>query len=411
MTSAPCPGGRMQTEQQVIVVGGGPVGLMAALRLAGFGIAVTVLEAEMDFADDLRASTFHPPTLDMLEGYGLAAPLIAQGLVSPQWQIRMHESQERVVFDLGVLSQDTGHPYRLQCEQSRLVRLLAARIADEPGVTLQMGCRVHAVDQDADSVTARATTADGEPLAVSGRLLIAADGARSQVREHLGLSMAGETYPETTILATTAFPFERHLEDLSNVNYVWTRAGTFSLLRLPSLWRCSLYPDADESIEAALMPEAIERKLQRIVPQDRAYEVMQCRPYRIRRKIVDDFRHGRVLLAGDAAHNNAPSGGMGMNGGIHDAFALTAAIHAIGPGGNPAGLDVYNRSRRPIAADEILLQAHENRSRMQERDVGRRRESFDALKAVVDDPDRLRAHLLKSSMIAGLRRAEQLAST
>ena len=100
-----------------------------------------------------------------------------------------------------------------------------------------------------------------------------------------------------------------------------------------------------------------------------------------------------------------------MNGGIHDVFALTAAIHAIGPGGDPLGLDVYNRSRRPIAADEILLQAHVNRSRMQERDVGRRRESFEALKAVADDPGRLRTHLLKSSMITGLRRAEQLAST
>ena len=100
-----------------------------------------------------------------------------------------------------------------------------------------------------------------------------------------------------------------------------------------------------------------------------------------------------------------------MNGGIHDAFALTAAIQAIGPDGDPAALDVYSRSRRPIAADEIQLQAHENRSRMQERHAGRRRESFEALKAVVDDPDRLRTHLLKSSMITGLRRAEQLAKT
>lgn len=398
----------MQILQQVIIVGAGPVGLMAALRLAGFGLTVTVLEAETDIADDLRASTFHPPTLDMLEGYGLAAPLIAQGLVSRQWQIRMHESKERVVFDLGVLANDTGHPYRLQCEQSRLVRLLAARLADTPGVTLRRGCRVHAVEQDADSVTAHAMV-DGKPVAVSGRLLIAADGARSPVREHLGLTMRGETYPETTILATTRFPFEEHLEGLSNVNYVWEQAGTYSLLRLPSLWRCSLYPDADESIEAALMPEAIERKLQRIVPRDQPYEVMECRPYRVHRKIVDDFRHGRVLLAGDAAHINSPSGGMGMNGGIHDAFALTAAIHAIGPDGDPAALDVYSRSRRPIAADEILGQAHENRSRMQERDVARRRQSFEALKAVVDDPDRLRTHLLRSSMITGLHRAEQLA--
>ncbi|WP_439532799.1 FAD-dependent oxidoreductase [Polymorphobacter sp.] len=395
--------------QHIVIVGAGPVGLTAAMRLAHFGIPSTVLEAGTEFADDLRASTFHPPTLDMLAAYGLAQPLIDQGLISRQWQIRMHESQERVVFDLGVLADDTDHPYRLQCEQSRLVRLLAARLQDTPEVTLHMGCRVTAVSQDADSVTAHATTADGEIMAISGRLLIAADGARSPVREHLGLTMRGETYPETTILATTRFPFEDHLEGLSNVNYVWTRAGTYSLLRLPSLWRCSLYPDADESIEQALQPEAIERKLQRIVPRDRPYEVMETRPYRVHRKIVDDFRHGRVLLAGDAAHINSPSGGMGMNGGIHDAFALTAAIHAMGNSNDLSALDGYSRSRRPIAADEILGQAHENRTRMQERDIERRRATFSALQTVVSDPDTLRTHLLRSSMITGLRRADELA--
>lgn len=395
-------------EQQVVIVGAGPVGLVAALRLADFGIRVTVLEAETEPTEDLRASTFHPPTLDMLDGYGLATPLIEQGLISRQWQIRMHESQERVVFDLSVLANDTAHPYRLQCEQSRLVRLLDVRVKDLPGVILRRGCRVTAVSQTANTVTAHAVTDDGESLAVTGRLLIAADGARSLVREHLGLAMEGETYPETTILATTRFRFEDHLEGLSNVNYCWTRAGTFSLLRLPSLWRCSLYPDADESIEAALRPEAIERKLQRIVPQDQPFEVMEIRPYRVHRRIVGDFRHGRVLLAGDAAHINSPSGGMGMNGGIHDAFALTKAIQAMWSSDALDRLDAYTRSRRPIAAEEILGQAHENRSRMQERDPERRRQAFAALQAVVADPEKHRAHLLRSSMISGLRRAEQL---
>ncbi len=397
-------------QQQVVIVGAGPVGLMAALRLATIGIRATILEAETGFADDLRASTFHPPTLDMLDGYGLATPLIEQGLISRQWQIRMHESQERAVFDLDILANDTAHPYRLQCEQSRLVRLLVARLKAMPGVTLRRGCRVTAVSQTAGTVTAQAVTVDGESLAVTGRLLIAADGARSQVREHFGLAMHGETYPETTILATTRFRFEDHLEGLSNVNYCWTRAGTFSLLRLPELWRCSLYPDAGESIEAALQPEAIERKFQRIVPQDRPYEVMETRPYRVHRRIVDNFRHGRVLLAGDAAHINSPSGGMGMNGGIHDAFALTNAIKAMWASDELHRLDVYNRSRRPIAAEEILGQAHENRSRMQERDADRRRQAFTALQAVVADPEKRRAHLLRSSMITGLRRAEELAA-
>jgi len=79
-------------DNQVIIIGAGPVGLVTALRLASFGIASTVLEAEPALAHDLRASTFHPPTLDMLDDYGISDELIARGLLCPSWQIRMHET-------------------------------------------------------------------------------------------------------------------------------------------------------------------------------------------------------------------------------------------------------------------------------------------------------------------------------
>jgi 3-(3-hydroxy-phenyl)propionate hydroxylase len=120
-------------ERRVAIVGAGPVGLVLALRLATLGVPSTVLEAEADISEELRASTFHPPTLDMLDGLGLAAPLVAQGLVTPSWQIRRHEDGARAVFDLSVLRDDTAHPYRLQAEQWRLSRLVLARLAaDHP---------------------------------------------------------------------------------------------------------------------------------------------------------------------------------------------------------------------------------------------------------------------------------------
>src|SRR5690606_20286947 len=165
--------------------------------------------------------------------------------------------------------------------------------------------------QDEDGVAVRVGS-DGAETIVAGRWLVGADGARSTVRRLVGLALEGATYPETVILATTLFPFEAHLEGLSNVNYCWDDGGTFSLLRLPGLWRCSLYPDAGESIEAAMRPERIEAKLQRIVPRPEPYEVIEIRPYRIHQRIVPTYRAGRVALAGDAAHLNSPSGGMGM---------------------------------------------------------------------------------------------------
>ncbi|MEQ9812798.1 MAG: NAD(P)/FAD-dependent oxidoreductase [Azospirillaceae bacterium] len=392
-------------ENRIIIAGAGPVGLVAAIRLAEAGIPCTVLEAEAAPQEDLRASTWHPPTLDMLAPYGLADRLVAAGLVTPTWQIRMHRSGERAEFDLGILADVTDHPFRLQCEQHKFVRLALDWLESHGGVTVRHGVPVASASQDADSVTVSlGGTHAGERL--RGRWLIGADGARSTVREALGLSLSGATYPETTILATTRFPFHEHLEGLSNVNYIWSDVGTFSLLRLPGIWRCSLHQDAGESVEEALLPEAIERKLQRIVARPEPYDVEEVRPYRIHRRIVDRYRVGRILLAGDAAHLNSPSGGMGMNGGIHDAFNLTEKLIRVWRGeADDTLLDRYERQRRPIAEEEIIAQADRNRGRMQERDPERRLSILRDLQATIADPVRARAYLLRSSMIEGLNRA------
>ncbi|MES2056542.1 MAG: FAD-dependent monooxygenase [Pseudomonadota bacterium] len=395
-------------RNRVIIAGAGPVGLVAALLLGRRNIPFLLLEAGEQLAEDLRASTFHPPTLDLLDDQGIAAPLIAMGLISPTWQIRMHETGERAVFDLAAIAADTRHPYRLQCEQSKLCRLLLDQVLAEARGEVRMGARVEAIAQHADSVTVTFRE-KGESISVAGRYLIGADGSRSVARRGLGFVFEGKTYPETTILGTTRFPFEEHLPGLSNVNYVWKAKGTFSLLRLPDLWRCSLYPDEGESIEDGLRPESIQRKLQAIVPRDTDYEVLETRAYRIHMRIVDSYRAGRVLLAGDAAHVNSPSGGMGMNGGIHDAFELVDTLAQVWHGTDDAILDRYTRRRRPVAEAEILGQSDRNRARMQERDIARRREMLADLRRIADDPVACREHLLKSSMIAGLRQAATIA--
>jgi len=122
-------------------------------------------------------------------------------------------------------------------------------------------------------------------------------------------------------------------------------------------------------------------------------------------RIADEYRKGRIVLAGDAAHVNSPSGGMGMNGGVHDAFELVATLAEIWNGAPIDLLDRYTRRRKPIAEQEVLAQADRNRARMQERDVGKRREMLVALQRTAGDPVAAREHLLRSSMIAGLRRA------
>ena len=400
----------MGNEVPVIVCGAGPVGLIAALGLAKAGVPTVLLEKKEVLPDDLRASTFHPPTLEMLDEFALTGNLIEHGLKTPTWQIRLHETHEKVEFDLMHIAGDTRYPFRLQCEQRVLCLLAMQKAETDEMIDIRMDHELVGIDQTEESVTVTVRHSDNSESQITGSFLIAADGSRSFARGGLGLEFEGSTYPETTILATTSFPFEDHLPGLSNVNYVWAEGGTFSLLHLPNLWRCSLYAVRNENVEEALAPDKIEAKLQRIVAKDTPYDIGEVRPYHIHQRIVRDYRVGRVLLAGDAAHLNPPSGGMGMNGGIHDAFNLTEKLAAVWRGDAEISLlDVYARQRRAVAREEILQQAHRNRTRMQQTDPDWRRRELRRLRAIAGDCQKAREFLLKTSMITGLRRAAEIA--
>jgi len=385
----------------VIIVGGGPVGLSLAWRLDQAGIAVKLFEAEDEIADQLRASTFHPPTLDMFDASGITAEIIAKGQVTPRWQIRMLSTAERAEFDLGVLSNDTAHPYRLQCRQAELSRAILARLSK--GVA-HFGAHVSAVAQDACGVT---ITVDGEEI--RGSVLVGCDGARSIVREAVGATFDGDTYPETTILVTTHFPFENHIEGLSGVNYIWKPNGTFSLLRLPDLWRISLHPAEGQGVEAAMEDDAVRAQVRSVIPDAGDIDIVEKRVYRVHRRVASQYRRARMFLAGDAAHLNSPKGGMGMNGGIHDAWSLADKLIAVAGGADDDLLDRYERQRRVIAHDDIVMQADKNRARMNTTDETARRAHLRELQQIAADPAHARVFLRKSSMIDGLKRAEGIA--
>ena len=402
---------RPNPECEVAIAGAGPVGRSLAYLLSLQGISVVVVERAAGLTEDLRASTFHPPTLDMLDTIGLGGNLVSEGLICPDWQIRLHPSGERAVFDLSVLAADTAHPYRLQCEQWKLSRLLMSQLTRQGTVDVRFGTAAAGITQDDLGVSLEVETGEtGERETIRARFVIGADGARSFVREAVGLDFTGRTYPETTLLVTTTFPFEDHLEGLSNVSYCWRAGGNFSLLKVPGRWRISVYPREDAPIEDQMQDDAIEAALQVIVARPDRYDVLEKRPYRVHQRIVPDYRAGRVVLAGDAAHLNNPSGGMGLNGGIHDAFELSAALQDMLRGtAGPGRLDLYTRRRRPVASEQILMQADRNRARMRERDPAKRREILAGLQEITADREKLRDYLLRSSMIEGLRMAARVA--
>ena len=174
------------------------------------------------------------------------------------------------------------------------------------------------------------------------------------------------------------------------------------------LWRVSLYPRENESDQDALLPASIESKLQEIFSKQTAYDVMEIRPYRIHQRVVNSYVHGRMILTGDAAHINSPSGGMGMNGGIHDAFNLADKLQRIYAGEDKSLLELYERQRRPIAVKHVLEQSGKNRARMQERDADKRRQVLTELQRKAADKKLAEEYLLDTSMISGLREAARI---
>src|SRR5262249_17234304 len=209
----------MPVDERVLIAGAGPVGLTAAANLVRAGVPVTVFEAGADLSEESRASTFHPPTLDMLDALGAAQPLIGQSLKAPQFQYRSRAHGVLATFDFAAIGDATAHPYRVQAEQSKLTRILYERLRDNPNFALEFGSAVIGVTQDGKGVEV-AIERNGARDTRSGRWLIGADGARSEVRRALGIEFPGFTWPERFLVASTPFDFNAVIPDLVAVGYV-----------------------------------------------------------------------------------------------------------------------------------------------------------------------------------------------
>ncbi len=395
----------------VVVAGAGPTGLMCALALGRRGVPVIVLEAEGALAHDLRAGTFHPPTLEMMAPYGITARMLETGLPVRHWQIRDKRGELVAEFDLGLLADLTPYPYRLHLEQHRLTPIQLDILRRETGADIRFGHRLTGFTQGPDHVRVAVAAGDAEET-IAAAWLIGADGGRSTVRKTLGTEFEGFTWPEQFVVASTPYDFAQH--GFAMNSYVSDPVDWAAVFKMPDagppgIWRVVVPGDPALSDEALLDAEAVERGLQRVVPRGERFAVRYKSVYRVHQRVAKSFRDGRVLLAGDAAHLNNPMGGFGLNSGIHDAVNLADKLAAVWHGeADDSLLDLYARQRRAATIEHVQAMSIRNKRLLEERDPAVQRAQLTALIATARDPERARRYLLDSSMISGLRRSLQV---
>lgn len=361
MTPHPHDTSRLPEQVDVLVVGAGPVGLSTAVILARWGVDVAVVERDDGPITQSRAVWVHPRTTELLHGMGVAEAARAEAVLMDRIDVHRgaryggsihYEGRGRTRFPEGMI-----------LEQSRTQRLLLDRAA-ELGVRPLWSHQLVALDVRPEEVVARVSGPDGDGRDVRARFVVGADGATSTVRRQVGLDLVGDTYETSFFTGDLVLRMPLHRE---HAHLSVTLDRTFALLPLPGedRWRVvatvpadlerSLGRDSGPTGGPALDTDQVRQVLAGLRIEHELVGIEWATMYRSHHRVVDTFRSGRVLLAGDAAHIHSPAGGLGMNTGIGDANDLAWRLAVALRDGSDGDrlLDDYATERRSVALDVL----------------------------------------------------------
>ena len=350
------------TRHPVVVVGGGPVGLALALDLGRKGTPVVVLDDHDGAGTGSRAICFARRTLEIADRLGCGAKARNKGVV---WSTGKVFHGEGTVFEFD-LSPEAGHrnPAFVNLQQPYFEKFLveAIREAQANGAPIEIRGRnrVEAVDVRDDHAVLDVETPDGS-YRMEADWLVAADGARSPVRNMMGLSFEGRVFEDNFLIAdvrmTADFPTER---------WFWFEppfegAGQSALLHKQpdDVWRIDFQLGWDIDREAELAEDRVRARVDAMLASRTGtvppYELVWTSIYTFQCRRMERFRHGPVLFAGDAAHQVSPFGARGANSGVQDADNLAWKLDLVARGLAPDTLlDTYH-DERAFGADENIL--------------------------------------------------------
>ena len=332
-------------KADVVVVGAGPVGLAVAASLQQHGHNVVVVDNQAEGANTSRACVVHARTLEMLERIGVTQRLVELGLELQDFAIR---DGDRRLVPVGFRGLPTDYPFTLMIPQSLTEKVLLERLEELGGSVLRPYAAT-GLAQAADGVEVTLDSGD----VIEAQYVVAADGMNSTIRELAGLHMPDNVLPLSfslvDILVDSGLPVDE-------VALYFATAGLLVVAPLPdgSFRLVASVDEAPEHPDVAYAQQLLTARGPRKTAPN-VTEVVWGSRFRIHERVADNYRAGRVLLTGDAAHTHSPAGGQGMNLGLRDAITLADAISVALTQGNEADLDAYATNSRAEAVRVIAL--------------------------------------------------------
>ncbi len=390
----------MEDVGDVIVVGAGPVGFLTALGLARKGIGVTLLEAEDGINHAPRAAIYFPTTCEIIDKLGLLEDAEAIGLPSTRFSMRFLDDGEIIYSDLrNTMPPGAKYDHNLHMGQHVLAELVSQHLSRLPNAQVLWNHKVVSLAQDSSGVRLGVETPDG-PRELRADWVVGTDGARSSVRSLLGLPFEGFTWPERFVATNVEYNFEKHGFERANMIADPDNWAVVARLGRENLWRVTYAEDAEISEDEVFA--RIPQHYATVFPGKEPYRIDAWSPYRVQERAAPQFRVGRALLAGDAAHACNPCGGMGLTTGVIDADALIAVLSAVieGRAGEDV-LDFYAAERKRVFHEVTSPIATNFKRQLSERDPVKRKEDRDGFRANVENPDNSPAATSLSKLIFG----------
>jgi 2-polyprenyl-6-methoxyphenol hydroxylase-like FAD-dependent oxidoreductase len=335
-------------DVEVVVVGGGPTGLVLTSVLRQAGHEVLTLDSQAEGANASRAAAIHAKTLEVLRELDVTDRLIAEGVIVPAFTFR---DRDRVLTRLDFSALPTPYPFVLTLQQYRTEKIITERL-HALGGQVSRPYRVTGVciDTDTDTADVDVDGPDG-PEVVRARYVVGADGVSSVVRQSAKIDYTGGTYQQSFTLADARLQWPLRFDEVQNF---FSPAGIVVSGPLPDNQRRVL--TAVDHPPEVIDVDFIQHILDERGPTGaRVKELTWSSQFRVHHRIARSFRHGPVFLAGDAAHVHSPAGGQGMNLGIQDAIDLAHTLSAALNGAPNADLDGYQQRRRPIARATVAF--------------------------------------------------------